>query len=491
MKRVVVTLFVLELATTLAASAAAKEKEIDLALIPAGTVATRPARPGDEVKFILKNVVPNKVYQTTIERELVPIAVLPNIFAPADTPARAAPSIPDCQALAIDFKKNLLTLSDETAVASAISAAWKDPRAKQCDKAGKERLESLILELTTKPIEGTYDLQAGELLQVTVERQDDAAKKWIYVLSTGDRGAWRISYGFTFVPNEDEEFFSKQDGEEFVITRENDREDLDFAPSVMFSWLPVSQRAKTWANGLTTGLGFDLEDPVLFAGWGLTYAENVMLTAGLIVHNQSRLAGRFNEGDVVKENLESSQLLEDTFAANIYFGVSFRFGSNIHTDREKAQKEAEAAKAAAEKAKVEKAEADKKAAEALALRKAACDAEADAKKAEALSKCTHSDAVAKEACVAVAEANAAAAKANCAVEPVEKAAKEQEAAAAAQAAEEAKKAAEEKRKACIELADKTEAAAKAKCPATPASKKQECETEVTRKAAEERLRCHG
>jgi hypothetical protein len=490
MKRAVATLFVLQLVTALAPSAAANEKEIDLALIPSGTVATRPGRPGDEVTFTLKNVVPNKVYQTTIERELVPIAVLP-IFAPADAPASAAPGAPDCQLLEIDFKKSLLTFSDETDVGSAISAVWKDPRAKQCDRAGKERLERLILELTTKSVDGTYDLRAGELLRVTIERQDDAAKKWTYVLSTGDRGAWGISYGFTFVPNEDEEFFSKQQGEGFVITRESNREDLDFAPSVMFSWLPYNQRAKTWANGFTTGLGFDLDDPVLFAGWGLTYAENVTLTAGLIIHSQSRLAGRFNEGDIINENLESSQLLEETFAPNIYFGVAFRFGHNVHADREEARKEAEAAKAAAEKAKAEKAAAEKRAVEANALRKAACDAEADAKKAEALSKCTQDDPVVKGACDAVAEANAAAAKAKCAVEPVEKAVRDQEAAAAAQAAEAAKKAAEDKKRACIELADKTEEAAKAKCPATPAGKKQGCETEAAQEAAKERLRCHG
>jgi hypothetical protein len=356
-------------------------------------------------------VVPLKAYRVQVERELVPIAVLPNVCA-RDLPAAA----PVCAAEQDKVREGLGPLVDEVKVSDTVEELSRVPAPADC----REVLASLVSALTTRRIDGSYDVNAGELVRVTVERTDDEAKKWTYVVTTGGRGEWHVSYGFTFVPNEDEEFFSRPQDDAFVVTQEADRENLDFAPSVMFNWLPAGQRARTWTHGFVGGLGFDLEKPVLFAGWGLTRAENIMLTAGLVIHNQSQLVGRYSEGEVLEEALEGDQLVEDTYGPNVYFGLSFRFGGNPHAGRAKALAEAAAAREAAASAKAAAAAAAKKAAEADALLRAACEADAERVKAEAVHKCAQGEADARDTCEAAAAAAAASAKATCPLQAADK-----------------------------------------------------------------------
>ena len=195
-------------------------------------------------------------------------------------------------------------------------------------------VDAAIQQLTTQAVEGgPYDVQSGELLRVTVTRSDNG-DTWIWVFTTGNCGEWRMTYGFTFVPNEDDRFVTRPQADgKFKIVGQEDREELDFVPSVLFTWLPGKKRGQDWVPGLTAGLGWDLEKPVVFVGPSWTYNENVNLTFGLAIHQQTRLLGRYSEdGDssIVGEALDADQLTESIFGPNAYVGVGFRFDSDVY-----------------------------------------------------------------------------------------------------------------------------------------------------------------
>lgn len=181
---------------------------------------------------------------------------------------------------------------------------------------------------------GTFDLERGEelVVEVTQVKENGCEKKeWKFVITTGDRGEWRTTYGFTFVPERDREYFSRQledDPEKFEIVREQDRGDFDFLPSVLFTWLPASGRLEDWDFGLTAGLGANTESIAVLLGVSGMYNENLTLTAGLAMHEQSRLEGNFNEGQIIAENLDGNALTEDVYEPTFYFGISLRLDAN-------------------------------------------------------------------------------------------------------------------------------------------------------------------
>lgn len=123
----------------------------------------------------------------------------------------------------------------------------------------------------------------------------------------------------------------------FVIEEQEDREDRDFAPSIFFSFQKPGRRL-----GWAFGLGYDLENVALFTGIRYSFHQNVMLTAGVAIHERTSLAGRFEVGEIVGESLDSSLLVEESFEPNIYFGATFRFGNNIFARREAARRAVEA-----------------------------------------------------------------------------------------------------------------------------------------------------
>jgi hypothetical protein len=405
-----------------AGPAAADLKELDLALNPPGGVVTRPVRPGS-YSFVLKNTVHGTTYLTSVERELVPIAALVSPFAAPTPPKGTTESVRSpCEELISGFESTVKAEKSEGGVKGVVDKTLKDPRLKECKPEERIRLDDLIEELTTRKVDDTYDLLQGELLRVVVEGDD--AKTWTFVYTTGERGHWDTIYGFTFVPDRDERHHTQAvaGSTEFEIVEDHGREDLDFVPSFMFRWTRSlrpgadkperSERLVDWSSGFLAGLGFDSNHPVVFAGWGWTYAENVTLALGLAIHERQRLDGKYDEGDRVKENLTADQLSKPTFAPNVFAGVAFRFGSNVHAERAKALKDAATAREAAQKAAAEKEAAAKKAADAAAKKKDLCEKKAEEERIEALEKCAVTDSL----CVSAADAARDTAKAQCAVD---------------------------------------------------------------------------
>jgi hypothetical protein len=445
---------------------------IDLAEMVAGQITTRPGGPGS-YQFVLVNLVPKfRPYAVNISRDFVLIEPL---TFPGGAPKPPAPSgdvllgestAPSCTD---KLKQDLAAATSEAGVKEIVNKAISDSSAGCMDE-----VLAMIRAQTEQVIDDpdVFTIGPAETIRITIARAGGAT--WTYVLEGKPSGEWRTTYGFFFVPDRDERYFTKETHptettSKFTITKQPHRQNLDFVPTVLFTFLPYSQIGKKWSNGWAAGLGYDLQKPVLVAGYAGTYNENVVFTAGVAIHQQSRLIGRYKPSEEVKEALDSSQLVENTFAPNIYVGIGFRFGEDIHARRRELEKETAKAQAESAAAKAAAAQAEKDA----AARKAACEAKADADEAGAKQKCAAGD----DACVKKAAADSAAAKTQCAVTDADR----RDAAATANAAKAAADAAAaaatkaEKRAQCEKAAKADHDAAISACGANddPCKKKAE------------------
>lgn len=298
---------------------------IDLARQSPGVTNTETIAPGT-YQAVIDNMVPGKVYQLTFNQQVTAID-------PIDISAAvAAPDavIYQCNRPLESLRESFADVDEEKQVPIALAGLRAAAADAGCTSGQLQLLEQTI-DQETRDVR-LQTITQGDQLTVTVVRiEGDARTTWKSVFSTGARGEWRVLYGFTFLPAKDDEFFTQPSTSEqgkFDILQATGNKDLDFAPSIFFHWLSAKRRNRAWSYGPVAGLGFDLEKPILFGGFGATYNENVMFTAGLVVHEQQRLDGRFNLTRPIGENLNSDQLTEGTYGVNFYFGVALRLGSN-------------------------------------------------------------------------------------------------------------------------------------------------------------------
>lgn len=190
-------------------------------------------------------------------------------------------------------------------------------------------------------------LSKGEYLELIISRADGEDEiSWIFTFDTGKKGQWITSYGFSFAShtfsNEGAYYLSQQDmmdmdgnviSSEFRITEEEDRKGLDFIPSVMFSYIKNNNN-KDWKWSLTGGLGVDTNKPTVFLGISAFYHYNLGISVGLIAHPQKQLLGKYEEGEILSELIETDQLHYEPYRINPFFSVSFRFAENPFTRNE-------------------------------------------------------------------------------------------------------------------------------------------------------------
>lgn len=185
----------------------------------------------------------------------------------------------------------------------------------------------------------SYILQPGDTLKVTLTESDGAGDptEWTVSLTVERPWAWTASYGFMFLPNEDERFFQapNPDGEGFLLREKDDNLDFDFAAAVMYTC--HKRKPDTWwkSFGFTGGLGFDLSDPIVFAGVTWPAATNIGIHAGVVMHKQQRLRGEYDRDSVTTDQLSEDQLHEGTYEPNWYVGLSFRFDKAPDTHKAK------------------------------------------------------------------------------------------------------------------------------------------------------------
>lgn len=307
-------------ALAIASPSAAAEQQFDLqapltledppVMVSSGTVSVR-----------VINKAPTGRYR--IDWELRRTAI-----PPLELPTAGIEEEPDTTCSHLRATTDTLLKCDDEAKVPDLVERIKDALEKSCDSTVENSASQAIARTRSSPI--VVEMGSDAQLYVTVVRlADDGSetKRWEVVYKTEPSGEWFASYGFTFIPSDNDVYFSKSAGpDSFQVTKEADNQEFDFAPAVFFSWMPGRLSTPALSPSLTAGLGFDLDNPVVFLGLSLSYHYNISLVGGGVMHQVTRLSGKYEPNDTITENLSEGQLSEDTYAFGWFFGVSFRFG---------------------------------------------------------------------------------------------------------------------------------------------------------------------
>jgi pimeloyl-ACP methyl ester carboxylesterase len=306
------------------AADARAQTQIDLAATLAGdTISINPG----SLSLVVANRLRARTYRVTVNVEAVPIPPLP----PVQLPVRETVATAPCQAL-IDATGALSSSKDEAEVAQAVREIERRLSDAKCADVAVVTAARDAVNGTRRVLDPLV-VASGEQVKVTIERlaMDGNAvdKTWTVTFSTGARGQWLTTYGFAFIPDRDERYFSKAAGANaFVITKERDAGGLTPAPSVFFSWLSRKAALGNWSISPTAGLGLTDKLPSVFGGVSVLFNQNIGVAAGIGLYAQKRLNGRYAADQQIEENLGDDQLHRVVYLPNVMVAATYRFGSN-------------------------------------------------------------------------------------------------------------------------------------------------------------------
>jgi hypothetical protein len=299
---------------------------LDLASAPTGTL-NFPLQAGDHT-VILKNKLPSGNYEIKVEVEDV---LLEPLSLPSDGTISAFIDTVNCDSLkSIVELLRQLDSEAELPAKRAELAALLIPENDSCPDYGT----ALNMDTTFDSRYEIKGLKKSQILKITVKRTNKAGEEleWVRIYKTPSRGKWLTTYSFNFITqaaSKEHLYFAKNIGmDSFQITRETNRKWVNFVPGITFSWLPAEEIGESWAIGGSGGIGFDLEKPVVFAGVSFIYNQNLSLTIGAAAHQVKDLNGKYNEGDIIRENLSPDQLMIEPYRVNPFISLSLRFDKN-------------------------------------------------------------------------------------------------------------------------------------------------------------------
>jgi hypothetical protein len=341
----IAALYLSGVATAMAAETTPELMEI--AVGDPATPATMTVGAGNYV-FEFSNLLPGVQYVFTPALKTMPPALPPplTVVRLTSPPAAAAGLASPCKQAIGKIEAAVNVATTESEIAAIRTKLDADLKAASCSEPEIKTTVKEVKDQTTRRHAETIAIAAGTVLTFKLSRVENQAAKVIgtYEFKTeqADPGQWTTFYGFNYIDSGDQGFYSNDAGTTpptYTVTPLEDRQEKAFAPSVYFMWIRSEnyedkwQRALAWRNddvfgGVTAGLGFDFDSPTAFLGYGIGWGYNVMLTAGVVMHKEKRLNGRYSEGDVISENLTEDQLSEETYKPRLYIGIAFRFGSN-------------------------------------------------------------------------------------------------------------------------------------------------------------------
>ncbi len=304
---------------------------IDLGRTKPGEATTTAVDPGTYT-ISFTNLLPGRAYIVSVQHHAIPIEPLPVtaipwLKPPASPAERALADI--CPALHSATTALTAAVAEEQ-VAALADAVERALGAGCADTGGVDAAKALVAR--TAQIM-TVSLGAGEEAVVEIQRgeidKDHPAAQWTLKLSSGARGEWLTSYGFTIGANRDERYFSQASADnKFTVTRERDVSSAVVIPSIYFSWQSRSADRRNWAFSPTVGFGITKDAPSVMAGVSATFNRNIAFVAGVAIYQQTRLSGQYVEGQTISENLSANQLQRDVWKPGFVAGVTLRFGSN-------------------------------------------------------------------------------------------------------------------------------------------------------------------
>lgn len=317
-------------------SARAQDLEFSLAgRAPASTTSVS-ADPGS---YALKigGLLPAREYTISIQHHVIaipPIPVQSIPFFKASTPQESATAAacPELRAAA----KALADATQEAQVPGLTASVQAALDAGCADAAATSAARALIGGTSTTRV---IQVNAGEETVVEVQRggiDSDAAVAWTLVLKGPARGQWNTTYGVAIARDGNQRFFTSAaaDGK-FTVTRERRHKSAALVPAVYFSWMSAAAERGNWAFSPTVGFGATNDAPALLLGWSATFNRNLSLTGGGAFLRETRLNGRYSEGQVISENLGPDQVHEKVWTPAWTFGITIRFASNPFTSDDK------------------------------------------------------------------------------------------------------------------------------------------------------------
>lgn len=214
----------------------------------------------------------------------------------------------------------------------------EDPN--EVDRHNKDLVQD-ILNKSRKTFKIDQKLNQGEKLTIKLSRDD---KVWTFIFKY-TRGKWLIYYGLCFVSKKlsgyDHYFLRESDDplqEGFLLIKEPEPKlmDLEYIPTIFFTWMPSSRMSKSISHGFSGGLGTDMKSPTIFIGYSIVIHYNIGINFGVLFHKQYQLKPQYSEIEsepkVVDSILSFEDLHRSVYRPNISIGISFRFGSNPFTE---------------------------------------------------------------------------------------------------------------------------------------------------------------
>jgi hypothetical protein len=281
--------------------------------------ATEPIESGVPIELVIRNkAVPNS-YEVSINRVFQQPATLPS---PKAVEARVN-ACADLPAVLTNIKKEtdesklpLLRMQAERLITEIQGAC---PAVVEFEQLNQVMDQRILLS----------PLKKGERIEITIKRLAPSAKTWSITFTTGEKGVWRASYGFAFIPqtlSKEKRYFLNASNQ--VTQEQQDQTKWDYAPTVFFNWFPAAKQADNFIWGLSGGLGLNFNaSPIVFLGLSVTYNYNISVNLGLAAHQLKFLKGRYTEGQTINENNfdEEDGLHQKLFRINPCISLSFRF----------------------------------------------------------------------------------------------------------------------------------------------------------------------
>ena len=277
--------------------------------------------PNSQFTVVLVNKLPNARYAVNVSEiySSVPFDIS-SLGLPKSTLRN------NCETLL----NNLLDTLDEVAFRNLLDNALSQNLDASCASRVQNMRNSSLYELP-----GSYALSPNMSLTVEVRRtlpsQTNAEpREWTFTLAAPTNREWVIHYGFSFLPDKNEEYFSAPlaDGQGFQVNAANPTDGYVFEPTVAFSLVPTKHRDKPAIPKFTVGLGANVQRQLVFSGASWILGDNASIFFGIAVHKQTRLKGSYLENQVLSEALQSDQLVDETFDFGPILGIGFRFGDN-------------------------------------------------------------------------------------------------------------------------------------------------------------------
>ncbi|WP_439484506.1 hypothetical protein [Cyclobacterium plantarum] len=307
-----------------------------------GTEQTRSISPNNDFKIKIINKLPGKSYSISMIKENIPIDEI-DLSGKADSITTDGGGVARCMEF-ISSVMEIYEIEDEAKIPAKKkeinseinkfqrifqSGTVRDPDT-GCEQIQIYKAEEIIQ--STEEVLDKIPLKMGEKVTVVVTRDDDGeTKKWISVFTTGSRGEFQISYGFSFITqmmSQENIFFTNSIDNEFFIQKEVNRRSMTFVPSLFFTWMGKRSFNNNFAFSLSGGLGFDFENPTVFLGPTISFNENIKIHLGIAGNKQYSLLGRYTDGQQISELLTIDQLHEKIYKLNPYFSLSLRLKNN-------------------------------------------------------------------------------------------------------------------------------------------------------------------